>query len=198
MAESKEFELSLKTCLLVTCKGKTSDRPYAALCKRKEVGGPRRWFYMGLNNLLEILNILVNIQVLLKRDTVQEQRLRLEQEHSSEYIFGKKVCGICKDWSELLKCKEEVKAYTKAIMNKKQTMVADSQDNPVERTVELHKWGYFNTENGEMVKEADHWYFDHETCNIAGIAAEPTFSSNHDVPEQRVMVKHLFMYLNNI
>ena len=224
MAESKEFELSLKTCILVTSKGKTSDRPYAALCKRKEVGGPRRWFYMGLNNLLEILNVLVNIQVLLKRDTVQEQRLRLDHNRSitvSTYL-GKKYVGFVRtgqkssrmnitveEFKELLKCKEEVKTYTKAIMNKKQTMVADSQDNPVEQAVELHKWGYFNTENGEMVKEADHWYFDHETCNIAGIAAEPsidllpisrapelfTFSSNHDVPEQRVMVNQAFIYV---
>ena len=41
-------------------------------------------------------------------------------------------------------------------------------------TVIMHKWGYFNVENGEMVQESEKWYFDMETCQKEGVAAQPS------------------------
>ena len=52
---SKDFELSPKTSLFVTRKAKSKDYPYAALCRKKSPSEkPNRFFYMSLNNILQV------------------------------------------------------------------------------------------------------------------------------------------------
>ena len=222
MAEKKEFKLSEKTSVFVTSKAKTSNRPYAALC-RNSPDGPRRYFYMSLQKLVEILKLLTNIQILLRRDTIKEQSLAVDQNISLTVstFLGKKYVGFVntgnhprrmninsEEFKVLVKTKSAINTFIQTIMQKQQTKTIPMETD-TGPTVTMHKWGYFNVENGEMVQESEKWYFDMETCQEEGVAAEPsvdllpmdkapeffTFSSLFTVPEESIMIKQAYIYV---
>ena len=98
MVQTKEFILSAKTGLFITSKAKTNNRLYSALRRIKEVNGPQRYFYMSLQKLSAVLNIITNIQILLRRDTDKEQGLTVDDylSISVSTFRGKKYVGFLK------------------------------------------------------------------------------------------------------
>ena len=224
MVQTKEFNLSAKTVLFITSKAKTNNRPYAALRKSKEINGPQRYFYMSLQKLAAFLKIITNIQILLKRDTDKEQFLAVDDymKISVSTFRGKKYVGFVntgkkpsrmnidiEEFKVLAHSKVGIKNFIDSINQMQHKSEEAEFETPSERTVNLFKWGYFDVESGELIKEGDKWYFDADRCNDEGKAAEPsidllpcmrapeffTFSSSFDVPEEELMVKQAFIYI---
>ena len=73
----KDFRLSAQTTVYVTSKAETNNFPYAAICRQKEENGTKRFFYMNLNTLLELLGMILQVYCILKRDCGYEQTLYL-------------------------------------------------------------------------------------------------------------------------
>ena len=222
MVESKEFSLSPKTVLYITSKAKTNNRPYAALRRNKEKNGPQRYFYMSLQNMLAILRIITNIQILIKRETDQEQCLTLDDyiKISVSKFRGKKYIGFIstgkkpnrmnidlEEFKLLVQNTVDIKSFIDSIYVKQQK--SEETKPTSDGSVSLYKWGYFNVQTGELVKEGEKWYFDSDRCNVDGKEAEPsvdllphmkapeffTFSSEFEVPAEQVMVKQAYIYI---
>ena len=224
MVQTKEFILSAKTGLFITSKAKTNNRPYAALRRSKEVNGPQRYFYMSLQKLSAVLNIITNIQILLRRDTDKEQCLTVDDylSISVSTFRGKKYVGFLKtgkksqrmnidieEFKVLAQSKAGIKNFIDTIALMNCNAEAAEIETPSEGSVSMHKWGYFDVHSGELIKEGDKWYFDVDKCNEDGKAAEPsvdlisnmlapeffTFSSTFEVPQEDLLIKQAFIYV---
>ena len=183
MVQTKEFNLSAKTVLFISSKAKTNNRPYAALRKSKEINGPQRYFYMNLQKLAAFLKVISNIQILLKRDTEKEQFLTLDDymKISVSTFKGKKYVGFVntgkkpnrmdidiEDFKVLTHSKVGIKNFLHSIDQMQRKSEGAELETPSEKTVNMFKWGYFDVESGELIKEDDKWFFDADRCNDEG------------------------------
>ena len=132
----------------------------------KEKNGPQTYFYMSLQNMLAILRIITNIQILIKRETDQEQCLTLDDyiKISVSKFRGKKYIGFIstgkkpnrmnidlEKFKQLVQNMVDIESFIDSIYVKQQK--SEETKPTSDGNVSLYKWGYFNVETGELVEK---------------------------------------------
>ena len=192
------FPLSAQTSVFITSKAQTNEFPYAALCKQKEEDGPKRFFYMSLNNMMEFLGMLMQINTLINRDTEYVQTIPLDKQkeisvktyRGKKYVCfknnGKKVSMMninTLEFNEILKQKQKLQQFIQAvkehnIKQKSNKSTKESEEESRQETVTVYKWCYVCPESGNNIKESENCYLNVDVCKSAGELYKPC----NDVP----------------
>ena len=193
----KDFNLSIKTSLFITSKAEKGDFPYAALCRQKVEDGPRRLFYMTLNNVLELLSMLLQIGALIKKESQYEQSIPLDNYkevsvtnfRGQKYLCfknnGKKpnMMNINKEeFMELAKMKDDITQYVKDVkdlikrqkQNKTSNTAMELQENESVQKVTIYRWSYLCPSTGDVITEGTRGYEELAQCKQAGEQSKPS------------------------
>ena len=192
----KDFRLSAQTSVYVTSKAETNNFPYAAVCRQKEENGTKRFFYMSLNTLLELLGMILQVSCILKRDCGYEQTLPLDDTkkvsvstfRGKKYVCfsntGKKPSRMninAEEFKELAKVKNEIKDFIKSVKTSLKKSTGDehaNKNNSLEQNEELKltvfKWCYVCQSTGNTLVESNRSYLDMEKCKSEGQRNEPS------------------------